>query len=76
MVRSDVAENAFQRAEFDRAVVGNDFVMFAAFLGGDAQMQTGPTGDSVAKLTKGFGEFCAADVARRFHPAKTSSRTK
>ena len=40
MVLRHAAEDAFERAELDGAVIGNHFVMLAALLGGEAEMGT------------------------------------
>jgi hypothetical protein len=38
VMRGHVAQDALQRADFDRAVIGDDFVMLAAERGRDAQV--------------------------------------
>ena len=40
VVLCHTAEDAFERAELDGAVIGNHFVMLAALLRGDAEMRT------------------------------------
>ena len=54
-----IAKNPFERAEFDRAVVGNHLVMFAALLGGDAQMGTGLRGHDLAEFPQRLRQFLA-----------------
>ena len=76
MMRRNISQDAFQRADLYRAVIGDDFMVFATFLRGDAEVRTGLARDNLAELSHRLGQFVAGKIARRFHRANTSSRTK
>lgn len=61
-----VAKDAFERAELDRTVVGNDLVMFPAFLCREAQMGTVLTGYDITEFLQRLGQFRPGKIARCF----------
>src|ERR1035438_10320196 len=76
MVRSHVAQNALERSDLNRAVVGDNLVVFASLLRRHPQMGTALSRDNVAQLAQRLRQLRTAEVPRRLHRASTSSRTK
>ena len=69
-------EDAGEGSSFNRMVMGNDLVVFPVLLGCNADMRAFLAIHRIAQYTKCLKELKPVDIARDFHRARTSSRTK
>ena len=76
MVGGDVSQNAFQRTNLDRTMVGDHLVVLPSSLGGNPKVRTALPGDNIPVHPQRFRQFRATEIPRSFHRARTSSRTK
>ena len=76
VVNGDALEDASERADPNRLMIGDDFVMLAALLGRHANVRTALAIDLIPEGPQRLDQFRAGDVARQFHGVSTSSRTK
>ena len=76
MMGRDIAKNTGEGADLDRIVMGHDLMALAALLGRHSKMRAAlPTGPIAERLLR-LDQLRAGDVARQFHRARISSRTK
>ena len=76
MMRGHILENPMKGIEFHGAVVRDGDVVLAIALGRVTHVRAALTGAFVTKRTEGLAKFGTGDVPRKFHRARTSSRTK
>ena len=76
MVFCNFVEDGCERADPDRTMIGNGYVMSSGFSGGYSYMAASLSCRFVSKYSKGFDELGSRQIARDPHAAITSSVTK
>jgi len=76
MMRRDVFEDLVHRADLDGPMIGNRHMVLAVSQGSHNDMRAGLPADAVVKSPQRPHQFRSRAVARDFHSASTSSRTK
>lgn len=76
MVAGNTFENTAQRKGLNRMMLGNYFVVLAVLLGRYPNVRPFLTRNLISELAQGFDQIRARNIARQFHRASTSSRTK
>ena len=69
-------EDTFECTYFQRIVVGNAEMVLPVGLGCDSNMGAILPNSFIAQDSQGLHQILTGNVARRFHAARTSSRTK
>lgn len=72
----DAFEDAGEGSAFDWVMVGDYLMVFPILLGGHADMGAFLSIRRVSEDAQSFDQLCPVDIARNFHRARTSSRTK
>ena len=66
-MRGNPLENTRKRAGFDWVMVGDDFVVLAVALRGQANMRTALTSRFVTQHSQSLNQIWSVYVARQFH---------
>jgi hypothetical protein len=67
----DVRENAGERTELERLVIGDRHVVLAAIHGRQAHVPAALARSAIAQSAKRFRKFCPRKVARQIHQPRT-----
>ena len=76
VVGGNAFEDAGEGSGFERMMMGNYLVVFPVLLGCNTDVGTFLAIHRIAQYTECLNELKPVDIARDFHRARTSSRTK